>query len=133
MDYGVNAMDGQPFVYINKEIDHGLVQALREDVIPWVDANATISAEHQRKMDADELQPRFTVVFDREGYSPDLFEEWQPRRIAVLCYHRYPRGDWEPQDSRAVRMFFATCSAGVPISPFPTIVPELSTAFCPPT
>jgi len=98
VDYWVNAMDGQPFIYINKEIDHGLVQALREDVIPWVEANAAVSAEHQRKMDADELQPRFTVVFDREGYSPDLFEELQQRRIAVLCYHRYPRGDWEGQE-----------------------------------
>jgi len=98
VDYWVNAMDGQPFIYINKEIDHGLVQALREDVIPWVEANAAVSAEHQRKMDADALQPRFTVVFDREGYSPDLFEELQQRRIAVLCYHRYPRGDWEGQE-----------------------------------
>lgn len=98
VDYWVNAMDGQPFVYINKEIDHGLVQALRADVIPWVEANAAVSAEHQRKMDTDELQPRFTVVFDREGYSPDLFEELQQRRIAVLCYHRYPRGDWEAQE-----------------------------------
>lgn len=100
VDYWVNAMDGQPFVYINKEIDHGLVQALRDDVIPWVETNAAISAEHQRKMDADELQSRFTVVFDREGYSPELFEQLQQRRIAVLCYHRYPRGDWEPQEFR---------------------------------
>src|ERR1051325_120172 len=98
VDYWVNAMDGQPFVYINKEIDHGLVQALRDDVIPWMEKNAPLGAEHQRKMDVDELQPRFTVVFDREGYSPDLFEELQKRRIAVLCYHRYPRGDWEVQE-----------------------------------
>ncbi len=94
-DYWVNAMDGQPFFYINRQIDHGLVQALREDVIPWVETNAPISAEHRQKMDADALQPRFTVVFDREGYSPDLFEELQQRRIAVLSYHRYPRGDWD--------------------------------------
>jgi hypothetical protein len=56
VDYWANAMDGQPYVYINKEIDHGLVQALREDVIPWVEANAPISAEHQKKMDADPQQ-----------------------------------------------------------------------------
>jgi hypothetical protein len=99
-DYWVNAMDGQPFFYINQEIDHGLVQALREDVIPWVEANAPISLEHRQKMDADPLQPRFTVVFDREGYSPDLFEELQQRRIAVLSYHRYPRGEWMPWSSR---------------------------------
>ena len=98
VDYWVNAMDGQPFVYINQEIDHGLVQALREDVIPWVEQNAPVSAEHQRRMEADPVQPRFTVVFDREGYSPDLFEELQQRRIAVLSYHRYPRGDWKAEE-----------------------------------
>jgi hypothetical protein len=45
-------------------------------------------------MDSDPLIPRFTVVFDREGYSPDLFEALEPRRIAVLSYHRYPGEDW---------------------------------------
>lgn len=98
VDYWINAMDGQPFVYINQEIDHGLVQALRKDVIPWVEAHAPVSAEQRRRMEADPWQPRFTVVFDREGYSPDLFEELQQRRIAVLSYHRYPRGDWEAME-----------------------------------
>ena len=98
VDYWVNAMDGQPFIYMNQEIDHGLVQALREDVIPWVEQNAPVSAEHQRRMEADPEQPRFTVVFDREGYSPDLFEELQQRRIAVLSYHRYPQGDWKLEE-----------------------------------
>jgi hypothetical protein len=94
VDYWVNALDGQPFFYINQEIDHGLVQALREDVVPWVEAHAPVSTEHQQRMDSDPLTPRFTIVFDREGYSPDLFEELQQRRIAVLSYHRYPGEDW---------------------------------------
>ena len=93
-DYWVNAMDGQPFFYINQEIDHGLVQALDKDIVPWVETHAPITAEHQQRMDRDALTPRFTVVFDREGYSPDLFEELQKRRIAVLSYHRYPAEDW---------------------------------------
>ena len=29
VDYWVNALDGQPFFYVNKEVDHGLVQAMR--------------------------------------------------------------------------------------------------------
>ena len=93
-DYWVNALDGQPFLYINKAIDHGLVQALREDVVPWIEAHAPVSPEHQRRMDDDPLLPRFTVVFDREGYSPDLFAHLQQRHIAVLSYHRYPGEGW---------------------------------------
>ncbi len=98
VDYWVNAMHGEPFFYINKEIDHGLVQALEKDLMPWVEAHAPISAEYQRRMDADPSLPRFTVVFDREGYSPDLFVQLQKRRIAVLSYHRYPGEDWRVEE-----------------------------------
>src|SRR5260370_3068936 len=35
VDYWGNALDGQPFFYVNKEIDHGLVQAMRGDGLPW--------------------------------------------------------------------------------------------------
>jgi hypothetical protein len=38
--------------------------------------------------------PCFTVIFDREGYSPELLEELWERRIAVINYHRYPKQDW---------------------------------------
>src|SRR6202008_3492734 len=48
----------------------------------------------------DPAQPRFTVVVDREVYRPDLFEELQHRRIAVLSYHRYPKGVWEAAEFR---------------------------------
>src|SRR5258708_34296204 len=80
VDYWVNAMDGQPFVYINQEIDHGLVQALREDVIPWVDAHAAGSDEQHGRVEDDPLQARFTVVFDRDGDRPSRFEATQPLR-----------------------------------------------------
>jgi Transposase protein len=99
MDYWVNALDGQPFFYVNKEVDHGLVQAMREDVLPWLEANAPTSAEHKERMAADPRAPRFTVIFDREGYSPDLFLELQQQRIAALTYHRYPEGeDWRAEE-----------------------------------
>jgi len=98
VDYWINALDGQPFFYINQEIDHGLVQALGEEIVPWLETHAPVSPEHQQRMDQDPLTPRFTVIFDREGYSPDLFEALQKRRIAVLSYHRYPGEDWEARE-----------------------------------
>jgi hypothetical protein len=107
VDYWINAFDGQPFFYVNQEIDHGLVQALAKDIVPWLEEHAPISPEHQQRMDSDPLTPRFTIVFDREGYSPDLFEALQKRRIAVLSYHRYPGDDWEARE-------FQTQSVTVP-------------------
>jgi len=100
VDYWINAMDGQPFCYTNQPVDHGLVAALREDLAPWLEANLVVSAEHQQRMDADPQVPRFTLIFDREGYSPDLFEELWERRIAVITYHRYPKDDWPEEEFR---------------------------------
>jgi hypothetical protein len=95
----VNALDGEPFCYFNQAVDHGLVQALRGDVLPWLEANVPVSAEHRRRMAEDPRAPRFTVIFDREGYSPDLFRELQQQRIAALSYHRYPDGeDWRAEE-----------------------------------
>jgi hypothetical protein len=99
VDYWVNALDGQPFCYFNQAVDHGLVQAMRGEVLPWLEANVPVSAEQQQRMAADPRVPRFTVIFDREGYSPDLFRELQPQRIAALTYHRYPDGeDWREEE-----------------------------------
>lgn len=97
VDYWVNAMDGRPFLYVNQPVDHGLVAALREDLVPWLETNVQMSAEHQQRVEADPQVPRFTVIFDREGYSPELFGELWEKRIAVINYHRYPKADW-PED-----------------------------------
>jgi hypothetical protein len=99
VDYWVNALDGQPFCYFNQAVDHGMIQAMRGDVLPWLEANVGVSAEHRQRMATDPRVPRFTVIFDREGYSPDLFRELQPQRIAALTYHRYPDGeDWREEE-----------------------------------
>jgi len=98
-DYWVNALDGQPFCYFNQTVDHGLVQAMRGEVLPWLEANVAVSAEQQQRMAADPRVPRFTMICDREGYSPDLFLELQKERIAALSYHRYPQQeDWRAEE-----------------------------------
>ena len=40
------------------------------------------------------LLHRFTVVFDREGYSPDLMQRMKDKRVACLTYRKYPGADW---------------------------------------
>src|SRR5260370_9818569 len=99
VDYWVNALDGQPFCYFNQAVDHGLVQAMRGDVLTWLKDNVPVSAEQPQGMAFQSEAPRFTLIFDREGYSPDLFLELQQERIAALTYHRYPEGeDWRVEE-----------------------------------
>ena len=96
--YWVNAMDGQPFFYVNKESDPGLLATLRQDLVPWLEANVEIPKPHLDLMAADPSQPWFTIIFDREGYSPDFFAEMAAKRIAILSYHKYPGPDWPVEE-----------------------------------
>jgi len=93
-DYWINAMDGQPFLYVNKEVDPGLIATLKADVIPWLEASVPKSPELHKRLAEDSRAHWFTIVFDREGYSPEFFEEMLRRHIAVLTYHKFPKEDW---------------------------------------
>jgi hypothetical protein len=93
MDYWVNAMDGQPFFLITKEVDPGLLAVLRQQIVPWLEQNLPA-----KKSPADSAQPRLTLVFDREAYSPDFFLEMQTKGIAILTYNKFPGADWPVED-----------------------------------
>jgi hypothetical protein len=97
-DYWINAMDGQPFLYVNKEVDPGLIATLTQDVIPWVEANVVKTAEQERRLAEDARAHWFTLVHDREGYSPELFAKLGKKRIAILTYHKFPQEDWRKEE-----------------------------------
>src|SRR5450756_1125817 len=97
-DYWINAMDGQPFLYVNKEVDPGLIATLKGDVIPWLEANVAKTPEQEQRLAEDPRAHWFTMVFDREGYSPELFEQMRQKRIAILSYHKFPGDDWRREE-----------------------------------
>jgi hypothetical protein len=97
-DYWINAMDGQPFLYINKEVDPGLIATLQQDVIPWLETSVPRSPEMEQRLADDPRAHWFTVVIDREGYSPALFRQLWQKRIALLTYHKFPKDDWRPEE-----------------------------------
>ena len=105
VDYWVNAMDGQPFFAVNVAVDPGLIQALERDILPRLLRDVPGQPDAQALAD-DPLRHRFTLVFDREGYSPDLMRRMKDKRVACLGYHKYPGADW-PEDefqTRQVRL-----------------------------
>jgi hypothetical protein len=96
-DYWVNAMDGKPFFVVNQAVDPGLLQTLEHEIVPRLERdvpNQPIAEE----LEADSLLHRFTIVFDREGYSPDFFARMKVRRIACLSYRKRPGEDWPPEE-----------------------------------
>lgn len=74
-DYWINAMDGQPFLYMNKEVDPGLIATLTQDLIPWLEANVTKTPERERRLAEDRPSALVHHRVRREGDSPELFEK----------------------------------------------------------
>ncbi len=70
-DYWVNAMDGQPFFYINKEVDPGLIKVVEGEIVPRLEQEVPAQPTKEQ-LENNPLQPRFTLIYDREGYSPAL-------------------------------------------------------------
>jgi hypothetical protein len=97
-DYWINAMDGQPFLNVNKEVDPGLIATLKQDVVPWLEGNVAKTPEQERRLAEDARAHWFTIVFDREAYSPELFEQMRKKRIAILTYHKFPPDDWRGEE-----------------------------------
>ena len=91
-------MDGQPFLYVNKEVDPGLIATLQQDVIPWLEANVSKTPEQELRLAAEARAHWFTIVCDRAGYSPELFEQLRQKRIAILTYHKFPQENWRSEE-----------------------------------
>jgi len=93
-DYWVNAMDGQPFMVVNKAVDPGLIKAIENDILPELEARLPVQALQQTTGATKPYPHKFTLVFDREGYSPELMARLKAKKIAVLTYHKYPGENW---------------------------------------
>lgn len=98
-DYWVNALDAQPFFVVTRAVDPGLVKVLENDIVPRIkrDAPELIS---QQELDDNPLLHRFTLVFDREGYSPVFLAAMKKQRIACLTYRKSPGPDWPLEEFR---------------------------------
>jgi hypothetical protein len=96
-DYWVNAMDGQPFFVVHQAVDPGLIQVLEQDIVPRLEREVPGQPDAE-VLAAQPLRHRFTLVFDREGYSPQLLLRLKARRIACLSYHKFPGADWAQEE-----------------------------------
>ena len=93
-DYWVNDGLGQPFFSVERPIDHGLLEALRSEVVPRLLKEVPRQPSAQQLQDEPHLS-RFVIIFDREGYSPTFMREmWRQHRVACITYHKYPKEPW---------------------------------------
>lgn len=105
-DYWVCDALGQPFFVIERPIDHGLLEVLRNEVVPRL-LKEVPRQPTQEELDADPYRHRFVLLFDREGYSPEFFRQmWQDHRVACVTYHKYPKEAWPESEFVETRVPF---------------------------
>jgi len=92
-DYWVNDQQGRPFFVISSALTAGLLATLKSDIVPRLLAEVP-GQPSEEELAAHPYRHRFTLVFDREGYSPDFFQSMWALRIACQTYHKYPSEDW---------------------------------------
>lgn len=96
-DYWVNAMDGQPFMVVNQVVDPGLIHVVEHEIVPRLE-KVLPSSLKKEPPDDNPHRHRFTIVFDREGYSPEFFKRMKVKRIACLTYHKFPAEPWPEEE-----------------------------------
>ena len=96
-DYWVNAMDGQPFFAVTQAADPGMLKVLEEQIVPRLLREVPAQPRAQ-DLEANRYLARFTMIFDRAGYSPEFFARQWKQRIAIITYHKFPQGQWAEQE-----------------------------------
>ena len=96
MEFWVNSVSGEPFFFITAEVNEKMIAMLEEKIIPELIKLHKVSEQQKLEMANNENCPLFTLVFDREAYSPAFFKRlWDTYRIAVLTYRKNVKEQWD--------------------------------------
>ncbi len=106
-DYWVNDGLGQPFFVVERPLDQGMLEAIRNDIVPRLLEDVP-GQPSQQELDSDPHRHRFVLLFDREGYSPAFFKEmWLEHRIACTTYHKFPKDTWPEAEFHETEVILA--------------------------
>jgi len=101
IEFWVNNADGLPYFYVTGQVNEKLQEMITTQLAPRL-LELTDGKVSQQELDTDELLPRFTLVFDREAYSPSFFKHlWESSRIAVITYRKNVNDKWDEDDFSA--------------------------------
>jgi hypothetical protein len=96
MEFWVNASDGSPYFYVTSDVNEKMNEILSDDIIPELLKLHPVSEERKQLMAKDPDEPVFTLIFDREAYSPKFFSDlWKNHRIAVITYRKNAKDTWD--------------------------------------
>ena len=83
-DFWVNDVDADPVFFVTAAANDGLLSMLDHEILPEL---------------RDLLgKRRVTLVFDREGWSPERFARWREEGFDVITYRKGPYDAWPERD-----------------------------------
>jgi hypothetical protein len=96
MEFWVNDVSGQPFFFVTAQVNEKMIEMLESEIIPQLLQWHPVSEQQEALMEANANYPLFTLIFDRESYSPAFFKRlWEEHRIAVVTYRKNVKDSWE--------------------------------------
>jgi hypothetical protein len=99
VEFWVNNAEGIPYFYITGQVNEKLKQALEEEIIPRLNSLQQSKEVPDNNGEEDALSPFYTLVFDREAYSPEFFEKiWNQYHVAVITYRKNVKDRWDEED-----------------------------------
>ena len=94
-EFWINNSEGLPYFVVTGEVNEKMQQMILEKILPELLKNIALKVS-DAELEADPDLPRFTLVFDREAYSPVFFEKlWIDHRVAVLTYRKNVKDKWD--------------------------------------
>lgn len=102
-DYYVNDRTGQPFFVVNETINSGLIEQIKTTILPRLEEEVPNQPTEEELHNHPELH-KFMLVFDREGYSVDLFGYLQEKRIAFCTYNKNVKDEWPSEEFHEYEM-----------------------------
>ncbi len=81
-DYWVNDANAEPLLFVTAPANDGLLAMMDDELLPQI-----------RELAGQER--RVTLIFDREGWSPQRFKKWHNDGFDVLTYRKGKYSDWQ--------------------------------------
>jgi hypothetical protein len=105
MEFWVNSSSGIPYFFVTARVNEKMPEMPENGIIPRIVELHPLSEEHKAMMEENPNYPRFTLVFDREGYSHAFFRRlWEERRIAIITYRKNVKDKWRETDFKETKV-----------------------------
>ena len=130
VEFWVNNAEGMPYFYITGQVNEKLKQALEEEIIPRLNSLQQSKEMPANNGEEDALSPFYTLVFDREAYSPQFFEKiWHQYHVAVITYRKNVKDRWNEKAFETYRSEFVSAAKEADLNSFSDLVHKNTTSI----